>query len=167
MTTPSTQTLARSVGRGFSLIELVITLAIMAVLASLVTPVAQIAVQREREQVLRRALLEIRRGIDDYKRAVDEGRIAKSAGVAPYPGNLEQLVSGVVDQRDPKHARMYFLRRIPSDPMQADPALVGAASWALRSYSSEADAPQSGSDVYDVMSTSARVGLNGRPYNTW
>ena len=152
---------------GFSLIELLITLAIMGILAGLVTPVAQIALQRGREQALTRALTDIRRGLDEYKRAADDGRIAKIAGSSGYPTTLDALVAGAVDQRDPRHNKLYFLRRVPQDPMQPDAGLAAAAGWGKRSYDSEADAPREGAEVYDVYSLSPQIGLNSVPYGRW
>ena len=152
---------------GFSLIELLITLAILGILAVLVSPVVQIEMQRSKEQDLRRALRDIRRGIDEYKRASDEGRIAKRAGESGYPRDLEILVKGVQDQRDPKLSKIYFLRRIPRDPMHGDSGVAEELSWGKRSYASDAENPQEGQDVFDVYSRSRITGLNGVPYSTW
>jgi general secretion pathway protein G len=152
---------------GFTLIELLITLAILGVLASVALPVAQVAMQRSQEQELRRALREIRHGIDAYKRAFDDGRIQKSLGDTGYPKSLEILVEGVPDQRDPKRRKIYFLRRLPRDPMYPDTSVDESASWGKRSYASEADDPQEGDDVYDVYTTSSGIGLNGVQYRKW
>jgi general secretion pathway protein G len=153
--------------RGFTLIELLVTLAIMGVLASVALPVAQVSMQRSQEQELRHALREIRHAIDAYKRASDDGRVQKSIGDSGYPKNLEILVEGVPDQRDPKRRKIYFLRRIPRDPMYPDTSVDESASWAKRSYASDATDPQEGDDVYDVFSASAGIGLNGVPYQKW
>ncbi|MFC0250877.1 type II secretion system protein [Massilia consociata] len=153
--------------RGFTLIELLVTLAILALLGTLVVPVAQVTAQRRDEVELRRALREIRAGIDAYKKASDENRIAKAAGSTGYPPRLEMLVEGVRDLRSPKQAQIYFMRRLPRDPFHPDPDASDAETWGKRSYASEPDEPKEGEDVYDVYSLSEKPGLNGIPYNKW
>ncbi|RKP46466.1 type II secretion system protein [Trinickia fusca] len=153
--------------RGFTLIELLVTLAILGVLATLVVPAAQVMRQREREQELRRALHEIRGAIDAYQTASKAGHVAMELGASGYPSTLEVLVDGVPDQTDPKQRKLYFLRRIPRDPMNNDAQLDAAATWGKRSYASEPDDPHEGDDVYDVYSTSKGIGLNGVPYRQW
>ena len=152
--------------RGFTYIELMVTLGIMAVLASVAVPLTQVTAQRHREQELRSALIQIREAIDAYKRAADQGKITLYVGDTGYPKDLQTLVDGAVDQKNPKRQKMYFLRRVPADPMnptEKDPA----KSWGLRSYASPPDDPKAGDDVYDVYSKSAKVGLNGVPYILW
>lgn len=153
--------------RGFTLIELLVTLAILALLGTIVAPAAQVTIQRRHEQELRVALREIRGAIDAYKKASDEGRIARTAGATGYPPKLETLVDGVIDLRDPKRGKVFFLRRLPRDPFGADADQSDADTWAKRSYASEASDPREGDDVYDVMSTSDKVGLNGIAYKKW
>ena len=153
--------------RGFTLIELVITVAIVAVLASAAMPLNELVHQRAKEQDLRRALREIRAAIDAYKRATDEGRVAKSAIATGYPPTLDVLVDGAIDAKSAEARRIYFLRRLPADPFAGDPALPAARTWGRRSYASPPDAPAEGADVFDVYSLSPRAGLNGLPYRQW
>lgn len=153
---------------GFSLIELMAVLAILAILAAAAFPMARVAAQHSKEQELRYNLKQLREGIDAYKRAADEGRIAKKAGESGYPKSLDELVKGVEDPRDPNmnKPKIYFLRRIPRDPMAA-PGVEAAESWGKRSYASPPDEPREGDDVFDVFSRSETIGLNGISYRQW
>ena len=153
--------------RGFTLVELMVSAAIVAVLASVALPLAELSVKRSRESELRAALREIRDAIDAYKQAADDGRIARKADESGYPPSLDALVAGVEDQRSPKKTKIYFLRRLPREPMHPDTSLPAAQTWGLRSYDSAPDEPREGRDVFDVYSRSERVGLNGIGYPQW
>jgi general secretion pathway protein G len=151
---------------GFSLIELVSVLAILSILATVALPMSELVVKRNKEQELRYDLRQLRDAIDAYKRAVDEGHIARKIGETGYPVKLDDLVNGVEDLRDPKKAKIYFLRSIPTDPM-APPEITGSESWQKRSYASPPDDPHEGEDIYDVHSGSAEMGMDGIAYNKW
>lgn len=153
--------------RGFTLIELVITLALLGLLAMMAAPMTQAAVTRSREQSLRDGLREIRDAIDAYRDAVEAGLVQREATRSPYPPTLEVLVTGAVNARDPDGRRIYFLRRLPRDPFFADDHAPAASTWGLRSYASPPDDPRAGEDVFDVFSTASGIGLNGIPYREW
>lgn len=153
--------------RGFTLIELVVTVAIVGVLASVAVPLAQLSVQRTQEAELRSALRQIRTALDAYKLAHDEGRILRRADGNGYPQRLEELEEGVPNAQSPEAQKIYFMRRLPRDPFHPDRHLRAADTWGQRSYGSPPDAPAEGDDVFDVHSLSDRVGLNGQPYREW
>jgi general secretion pathway protein G len=146
--------------RGFTLIELMITVAIVALLASIALPLAEVTVQRNKEKDLRVALREIRGAIDAYKRAADEGAIERKSDETGYPPTLAALVNGVTDKRKTDGSKLYFLRRVPVDP-------VSGEEWGLRSYASSPTEPQPGKDVFDIYSRSADRALNGTAYREW
>jgi len=148
---------------GFSLIELLITLAVIGVLAALTVPVADLAVRRTREDDLRQGLRELRNAIDAYKRASDEGRIPKGGGESGYPPNLSLLAEGVLDvTRKP----IYFIRRIPRDPF-ADGTARPEDSWRTRAYEDPPGMFRPGRDVFDVASSSDEIGTDRIPYREW
>ncbi|MFO1467948.1 MAG: type II secretion system protein [Steroidobacteraceae bacterium] len=153
--------------RGFTLIEMVITVAIVGLLATAALPLGRLALQREKEAELRAALREIRTAIDAYKEAVDQGRIVKNADKSGYPADLRVLHEGVPDASRADNATLYFIRRIPRDPFSSDRTAAPEDTWGLRSYLSPPDDPQSGEDVFDVYSLSGGKGLNRVPYREW
>ena len=152
---------------GFSFVELLIALSILSVTAMLALPLGERMIQARKEHELRRALWEIREAIDLYKRAADQGRILLGMNASGYPPTLEVLVAGVIDQRSPSAQRLYFLRRLPADPMNDDAPAPAHRTWTLRSYAAPPDQPAEGADVFDVQSRSHRVGSNGVPYSQW
>ena len=156
--------------KGFTLIELIVTVAIVAVLASAAMPMLKMTVQRGKENELRANLRQIREAIDAYKKAADDGRIKKQIDSNGYPPNLEILVNGVTNEKDANKSTLKFLRRIPLDPMtpveNAETQDL-PNNWGLRSYASDAANPAAGDDVFDVYSQSQQLGINGVPYAKW
>lgn len=152
---------------GFSYVEMLFTVAILALIATAAVPYSELVVTRQKEAELRRHLRDIRTALDAYKTAVDEGRISTTIDQSGYPPSLDDLVRGVVDLKDPQKKKVYFLRRIPVDPMHDNPNTNASATWGIRSYDSAYDFPQAGADVFDIFSLSQQKGLNGVPYNKW
>ena len=155
--------------RGFTLIEMVVTLALVGILASTALPLYEVTVTRQKEAELRLALRTIRNALDAYKASADSGQIVKEAMDSGYPPTLEVLVNGVDLPNAPTGTptKIYFLRHIPVDPFAPDPAQSAAEQWAIRSYASPPDDPQPGDDVFDVHSLSSGTGINGVPYRDW
>lgn len=153
-------------GRGFTLVEMLVVISIVSILASAAIPFARFGEQRVKERELKVALRELRKAIDNYKKASDEGRITKKVDTTGYPPTLDVLVEGVVDSKDPKQRKLFFIRRIPADPFMPGP-VDGRPQWGLRSYASDPKSPTAGDDVYDVYSLSTGKGSNGIPYKDW
>lgn len=159
--------------RGFTLIEMLVTVVIVAILASAVFPLTHLARKREKETQLRQRLHEIRSAIDTYKRAADSGHIVLKSGESGYPPTLLVLMAGVDDAKPAtvngmlKPGKLYFLRHIPRDPFAEDLELLPQDTWGLRSYASSHEDPKVGADVFDVYSKSKVVGLNEQSYNEW
>ncbi len=164
---------SRSACRGFTFIELVITLALVGLLAMMTVPLYEVAVTRAKESELRQALRTIRAGIDAYKAATDAGRLAREAGESGYPPSLEyltepqELVSKLDLSGTMASERMVILRQLPRDPFNTDPEVSAAQTWKTRAYASRADDPQPGLDVFDVSSMSERTALDGTRYADW
>lgn len=155
---------------GLTLIELVVTVAILSILASLVMPLSQMTARRVKEIELRRNLRIVRTAIDDYKKtydkAVDEKKILASVDKSGYPETLQQLVDGY-DFGGLVSYKKKFLRKIPADPFNP-PKPGEEPKWTLRSYK---DDPEStiwgGEDVYDIHSLSKETAIDGTKYNEW
>ncbi len=151
---------------GFTLLEMLITVAMIGILATIALPVGELVSRRAKEQELRVALRDVRTAIDAYKKAWDDGRLEKKADESGYPRSLRQLVDGVPDIKSPERRPIFFLRRLPRDPF-ASTDLKPEDTWAKRSYASPPNAPAEGADVFDVYSRAEGAGLNGVPYREW
>ena len=146
--------------KGYTLAELVMVAALIALLATSVLPVAKFTVKRRKEADLRLALRQIRTAIDEHKKLSDNGMIPVKLGGEGYPESLEVLVEGIDLVGQERKQR--FLRRIPIDPMTGD------AEWGMRSYQDEPDSTSfGGQNVYDIFSLSEGTGLDGTEYKDW
>jgi general secretion pathway protein G len=144
--------------QGLTLVELIVTLAILAILVSAATPVTVMILKRENERVLRRDLWEMRDAIDRYKDTADRGAFQIKVDSLGYPPDLETLVKGI----DLSGKKIRFLRRIPVDPMS------GKAEWGLRSNQDDPAADSfGGQSVFDVYSKSSNTALDGTKYSDW
>lgn len=152
--------------RGFTLIEMLVVLAMLGVLASAARPLLELSVQRSREHELRQGLRTLRAALDAYKQAVEAGSVALSPEDSGYPKSLQLLVEGVPDARSPNGRKIFFLRRLPRDPF-APAELPAADTWGLRAYDSPADDPRAGKDVFDVYSRTERRALDGSRLKDW
>src|SRR3972149_6749220 len=156
--------------KGFTLVEMLVTLTILAILATPIMPTAKTAVKREKEIELRRNLRIIREALDAYKKLADEKMIEVEEDQEGYPPDLETLVKGDQAQSQPIMGQppaksssekkiVKFLRRIPRDPM------TGTIDWALRSYQDEPDTDDwGGENVYDIYTKSPGTALDGTKY---
>ena len=164
--------------KGFTLVEMLITLTILAILAAAIMPIAKTAIKREKEIELRRNLRIIREALDAYKKLADEKMIEVEEEQEGYPPDLETLVKGIEVKADQAQSQpllgqppaksdsekkiVKFLRRIPRDPM------TGSIEWGLRSYQDEPDADDwGGENVYDVYTKSPGTALDGTKYKDW
>lgn len=143
---------------GFTLVELIVVVGIIAILASAAIPITRWQVKRTRERELRAALWEMRNAIDKYKDAADRGAFQTKMDSFNYPPDLNTLVDGV----DVQTKKVKFLRKIPTDPMTHD------TDWQLRSMQDDADTTGwGGQNVFDVHSKSDATALDGSKYSEW
>lgn len=159
---------------GFSYIEMVFSVAMLALLAAVATPYLEKNIQRKKETELRQNLRQIRTAIDSYKAAADAGKIKRAVNDSGYPPSLDSLAEGVEDISSPNKQKLFFIRRIPADPMfpidkntSAIRAIKPSDTWGKRSYASDADSPREGADVYDIYSLSTDIANNGVAYRDW
>ncbi|MGU3414611.1 type II secretion system protein [Enterobacteriaceae bacterium C23F] len=154
--------------RGFTLIEMIVTLGLLGTLAAAATPLVRHYHQQQQETELRESLRTLRDAIDRYYQASLDGRIEKKTRESGYPPTLKALTEGIIDQTNPNGGRIYFLRRIPRDPVCNCQGRSDEETWRLRaSTQPPGDFSGGGKDVYDVSSTSTASGLNGVPYAQW
>jgi general secretion pathway protein G len=143
---------------GLTLVELIVTVAILAIIASAAVPLARFKVQREKERQLRYELWQMRDAIDRYKDAADRHAFMPKADSGNYPPDLDTLVKGV----DAQGKKLKFLRRIPVDPM------TGKAEWTLRSMQDDPNSDSwGGQSVFDVASKSQGIAMDGTKYSDW
>jgi general secretion pathway protein G len=144
--------------RGLTLVELIVTVAILSILASAAIPITRFNIKRQKERELRNDLWQMRDAIDHYKDAADKGAIQTKVDSQNYPPDLETLVNGV----DIQGKKVKFLRRIPVDPM------TGQADWGLRSMQDDPTSDSyGGQSVFDVHSKSTGTALDGTKYFDW
>ena len=152
--------------KGFTLTELLITIAILAILAAAVLPLAKVSVKREKEIELRRNLRVIREAIDAYKKLADEKKFEYDEETYGYPPDLETLLNGIEIKEEEEGKEIErivkFLRRIPKDPM------MNSYDWGLRSYQDDLDSTAwGGENIYDVYTRTPGTALDDSKYREW
>ncbi|MFC2163463.1 type II secretion system protein [Acidobacteriota bacterium] len=152
--------------KGFTLVEMLVTLTILSILALAAMPLAKVAIKREKEITLHRNLRVLREAIDAYKKLADEKKFEFDEDTEGYPPDLETLVNGIeikITEKDEEKTKIIkFLRRIPKDPV------MNSLEWGLRSYQDDADSDVwGGENVYDVYTRSAGTALDGSKYRDW
>jgi general secretion pathway protein G len=144
--------------RGLTLVELIVTVAILTILATAALPLVRFQVKRQRERELHYDLWMMRDAIDKYKDAADRGAFQTKVDSQNYPPDMDTLVNGV----DVQGKKLKFLRKIPVDPMTGQP------DWGMRSMQDDPDSESwGGQSIFDVYSKSQGTALDGTKYSTW
>ena len=164
---------------GVTLLELMVTLTIVVILASIALPLSRVSAKRTHEIELRQHLRVMRAAIDTFKLewnrdgdvlvgpvCVKNKLTCKDVtSIYGYPKSLDMLL-GIKLTGEEATIRgtpiRRYLRNLPVDPM------TGKADWLFRCFK---DAPDTsrwcGEDVYDVMTQSSEVALDGTKYRDW
>jgi general secretion pathway protein G len=180
--------------RGFTLVEITITVALMALIAAVVMPITKTVVKREREIELRQNLRIIREALDAYKKLADEKRIEVEEDSEGYPPDLETLVEGVEVKAaaggaggttaaagmPPGFGGSGGLTGKKGPAESSEPKIVkflrriprdpmtDSIDWGLRSYQDDSDSEVwGGENVYDVYTRSNATALDGTKYKDW
>lgn len=155
---------------GFTLVEMLVTLALIGIAATAVTPLVSVMATRAKEAELKLALRSIRKALDEHKAASDAGVIEKKTGASGYPKTLAELATGIKKSSSMGYqaSEVTFMRRIPRDPFFPDKTIDPALTWNIRSYDSKpGDLSKVGKDVFDVSSKSKLTALDGSKYADW
>ncbi len=159
--------------KGFTLLELILTIAVLTIFTAAAIPIARNTFKRQKEIELRHALRELRTALDRYRQIADSGLI-KSTEITPsdqcmggqvgtgcYPPSLDVLVEGVELSRGVDR-KIKLLRKIPVDPM------TGQTEWGKRSFKDDPDSRSwGGLNIFDVYSLSNGTALDGTKYRDW
>lgn len=166
--------------RGVTLIELLVTLTIIFILASVALPIGKVSIKRTKELQLRQSLRLVRVAIDNFRRdwardgntligplcVKNQVACKENTGLTGYPKDLDTLLkielTGAEAQISETHNVRRYLRRVPIDPM------TGTTEWGLRCYQDEQDEDRwCGEDVFDIFTPSDKVALDGTKYRNW
>jgi len=145
-----------------TLVELIVSFTILALLTTMALPLARYKVRRDRERELRYAVREMRTAIDKYKDMADLNQLGpQGVDTDNYPPTLDVLVEGVT-KSGTVDAKIRFLRRIPKDPM------TGTFEWGMRSTRDDTKSSSwGGQNVFDVFTKSTEKAGDGTPYSEW
>lgn len=123
---------------GFTMIELMMVMAVIAILVAIAAPMYQKSIVRAKESVLKQNLFSMRTVIDEY-----------TYDKAKAPQSLQDLVSAG------------YLRQVPVDPM------TGEADWTIEMEDAVTSVNQTEPGIYQVRSKSDKQSLEGTPYAEW